>query len=72
MQISPIVPNTQNHHRNTAEILELGMRLLSNPNKYGCRLLLPHIGCLKMCAVGAFLASENVFCTYLTYFEVNF
>ena len=39
MQISQIVPNIQNPPRDTAEkleILELGMRLLSNPNKCGC------------------------------------
>ena len=37
-QISLIVPNIQNPHRDTTEILklhELGTRLLSNPNKYG-------------------------------------
>ena len=37
-QISPIVPNIWNPHRDMAEILklhELGMRLLLNPNKYG-------------------------------------
>ena len=36
-QLSPIVPNIRNPHRDMAEILklhELGMRLLSNPNKY--------------------------------------
>ena len=38
-QISPIVLNIRNPHRDTAEIiklLELGTRLLLNPNKYGC------------------------------------
>ena len=37
-QISLIVPNIQNPHRDTAETLkihELGLRLLSNPNKCG-------------------------------------
>ena len=36
-QISLIVPNIWNHHRDTAEILklhELGTQLLSNPNKW--------------------------------------
>ena len=36
-QISLIFPNIQNPHRDMTEILklhELGMRLLSNPNKY--------------------------------------
>ena len=56
-QIFLIVPNIQNPHRDTAEILklhELGMRLLSNPNKYGYLLLFPSTESLKICMVGAF------------------
>ena len=39
MRISQIVPNIWNPLQDTAElveILELGTKLLSNPNKYGC------------------------------------
>ena len=42
-----------------AEILKLcmlGMRLLSNPNKYGCKQLLLSTEYSKIGAVGAFLA----------------
>ena len=42
-QISPSVPNIQNPLRDTAENAKfymLGMRLLLNPNKYGCNQLL--------------------------------
>ena len=74
-QIPLIVPNIQNPHRDTAEILKLhklGMRLLSNPNKYWYYwILLPGTGHLKICMVGAFSAYEIHFCTYFTYFTVN-
>ena len=74
MQISLIVLNIWNPHRDMAEIIklfELGMRLLSNPNKCGYGLFILNIGCLKLCAVGAFLACKLCFCTYFTYFTVN-
>ena len=67
-QISPIVLNIQNPHRDTTEILklhELGMRLLSNPYKYGYCLLLSSTEYSKVCMVGAFLAHEIHFAPIL-------
>ena len=67
-QISLIVPNIQNPHRDTAEIVklhELGMRLLPNPNKYGYCLLLPSTKYSKVCMVGAFLAYKIHFAPIL-------
>ena len=64
MQISPIILNIRNPHRDTAEIIklfELGMRILLNPNKCGYGLFILNIGCLKLCAVGAFLACKTMF-----------
>ena len=58
-KISQNVPNIQNPHRATAEILELhelGTRLLSNPNKYGYCLFLSSTEYSKVCTVGTFLA----------------
>ena len=73
MQISQIVPNIWNPPRVMAEIvkiLELGTRLLSNPNKCGYWLFISIVRLLKMCAVGAFSASEMCFCTYCTYYAI--
>ena len=51
-----------------AEIIklhELGIRLLSNPNKYEYSLLFPSTECLKICVVGALLACEMGFAPIL-------
>ena len=67
-QISLIVPNIWNPHRDMTEILklhELGMRLLSNPNKYGYQLLFPSTEHLKICMVGAFSACKICFAPIL-------
>ena len=59
-----IVLNIRNPYRDSAEILklhELGMRLLSNPNKYEYCLLLPSTKYLTVCMVGALLACKICF-----------
>ena len=67
-QISPIVQNIQNPHTDMTAILklhELGMRLLSNPNKYGYCPLLPSTEYLKVCMVGVFPAYKIHFAPFL-------
>ena len=67
-QISLIVLNIQNPHRDMTQILklhDLGMRLLSNPNKYGYCLLLPSTEYSKVCMVGAFSAYKIHFAPIL-------
>ena len=67
-QISPTVQNIQNPRRDTTEILKLcglGMRLLSNPNKYEYCLLLPSTEYLKVWTVGAFSAYKIHFAPIL-------
>ena len=50
---------------------ELGMRLLSNPNKYAYWLLFPSTEYLKICVVGTYLVCQMHFCTCFTYFTAN-
>ena len=74
-QISPIVPNIQNPHRDMTEILklrELGTTSLSKPNKNWYGLLFPHTEHLKVCMVGAFSACKICFAPTLPILQQNY